>query len=91
MTAAGGPFELSVRVTAGSRKGPLVKEATGHPDVDLLVFVPDRAVDGRANTAVCRALAGHFGVRAGDVRIVRGASSRLKRVRIDAEPPSPRG
>ena len=78
------PRELSVRVTPGSRKGPLVEASDAYPGVELLVFVRERAVDGAENAAVARALAGHFGVPASHVRIVRGASSRVKRVRIGA-------
>ena len=39
--------------------------------------------DGRANDATCALLAQTFGVKAGAVSLVSGASSRTKRVRID--------
>lgn len=49
----------------------------------LVVAVSAPAVDGRANEAVCRALAAAFGVRPRAVTIVRGASSRTKIVEVD--------
>lgn len=71
-------MQYSVHVKPGSRKGPLVME-----DADgLTVFVRERAVDGAANDGVAKALATHFGVAPRDVRIVRGHTSRRKRVEI---------
>lgn len=72
-------MQLTVRVKPGSRKGPFVEE-----DADgLIVFVRERAAEGAANKGVERALAAHFGVAPSRVRIVRGHSSRTKRVEID--------
>jgi len=70
---------ITVRVKPGSRKGPLVEES---PD-GLVVFVRERAVDGAANAGVERTLAAHFSVSPRAVRIVRGHTSRVKRVEID--------
>ncbi|MEZ0339583.1 DUF167 domain-containing protein [Mycobacterium sp. pV006] len=70
---------ISVRVKPGSTKGPLVE--TG-PDGALTVYVRERAVDGKANEAVIRVLAAHFGVARRDVELIAGATSRLKRFRI---------
>ena len=39
-------------------------------------------VEGAANEELVEFLAGHFGVRKADVRIIRGASSRLKVVEL---------
>jgi uncharacterized protein YggU (UPF0235/DUF167 family) len=47
------------------------------------VYVRERAVDGAANAGVVAALAAHFGVSRSKVTILRGESSRIKRVRID--------
>jgi uncharacterized protein YggU (UPF0235/DUF167 family) len=52
----------------------------------LIVAVAARAVEGRANEAVRRALAEAFGVRARDVVIVSGERSRDKIVEVDADP-----
>lgn len=79
-------FEVTIRVKPGSRKGPLVEETTEDPAASVIVFVRERAVDGAANEGVVAALAGHFGVPRRRVRIVRGESSRVKRVRVEGEP-----
>lgn len=72
-------MQFTVRVKPGSRKGPLV-EASGD---DLTVFVREHAVDGAANEGVVRVLADHFGVPPRDVSILRGHTSRMKRVEVD--------
>lgn len=73
-------MQFTVRVKPGSRRGPLVEDG---PD-GLVVHVRERAVDGAANTGVVRALAEHFGVAPRDVEILRGHTSRVKRVEVDA-------
>jgi uncharacterized protein YggU (UPF0235/DUF167 family) len=75
--------ELTVRVKPGSRKGPLVEETEGDPVASVTVYVRERAVDGAANAGVVAALAAHFGVARSNVTIVRGDTSRIKRVRVD--------
>lgn len=73
-------MQITVHVKPGSRKGPLVE-----PDADgLTLFVRERAVDGAANDAVVRLLAVHFGVPRRAVTILRGHTSRIKRVEVDA-------
>ncbi|MFB9310180.1 hypothetical protein BJY17_000367 [Agromyces hippuratus] len=76
-------MEVSIRVKPGSRKGPLVEVLEGDPAAALVVFVRERAVDGAANDGVVAALAAHYGVPRSRVHILRGASSRVKRVRVD--------
>lgn len=76
-------MELVVRVKPGSRKGPLVEPSPDDPAAALTVFVRERAVDGAANAGVIQALAAHFEVPRRDVVIVRGETSRIKRVRIE--------
>ncbi|MFN8104361.1 MAG: DUF167 domain-containing protein [Acidimicrobiia bacterium] len=49
----------------------------------LKVRVAVPAVDGRANTALERYLASRLGVRPRDVRVVSGARSRTKTVRVE--------
>lgn len=71
---------VTVRVKPGSRKGPLVDVSA---DGELTVWVRERAVDGAANEGVVAAVAGHFGVRKRDVRIVSGHTSRVKRVDVE--------
>jgi len=52
------------------------------------VAVTERAVEGRANEAILRALAEHFGVPRAQVRILSGALSREKVVEISGKQPA---
>ena len=67
--------KVSVRVKPGSKKGPFVQTAL---DGSLLVHVREPAVEGKANQAVIRLLAKHFGVSKRDVRLVSGHKSKVK-------------
>lgn len=49
----------------------------------LVVYVRERAVDGAANEGVVRAVADHLGVAPRRVTIVRGHTSRRKRLEVD--------
>ncbi|NDJ88891.1 DUF167 domain-containing protein [Mycolicibacter kumamotonensis] len=69
-----------VKVKPGSRKGPLVE---ADDDGQLTVYVREQAVDGKANAAVIRVLAEHFGVPRSRVELASGAGARIKRFRID--------
>jgi uncharacterized protein YggU (UPF0235/DUF167 family) len=51
----------------------------------LVVSVSQRAVEGRATEAALSALASAFGVRRGDVTLVRGRASRDKLVEIEGD------
>ncbi|MBB3156547.1 hypothetical protein FHS07_000231 [Microbacterium proteolyticum] len=73
-------MQLTVHVKPGSRRGPLVEDTAG----GLVVHVRERAVDGAANSGVVSVLAAHFGVPPRDVAILRGHTSRVKRVEVDA-------
>lgn len=53
------------------------------PDGSLLVSVKAPPVEGKANDAVVRAVAAHFGVPRSSVEIARGASGRLKVLDIE--------
>lgn len=76
-----GPSDtVVVKVKPGSRKGPLVEI---DEDGQLTVYVREPAVDGKANAAVIRVLAEHFGVPRGRVELASGAGARVKRFRID--------
>lgn len=68
-----------VRVKPGSRKGPLVEVGD---DGELTIYVPERAVDGKANDAVVKLLAEHLGVPRSRVELVGGATARVKRFRV---------
>ena len=74
------PMQFVVRVRPGASR----TRGGGRFGGDaLVVAVSAPALDGRANEAVCRALAAAFGVRPRAVAIVGGATSRTKRVAID--------
>ena len=74
---------MRVRVRPGSSRGPLVESAPEGSGAELTVVVRERAVDGRANTAVERALAAHLGLPPSRVAIVRGHTARIKVVEVD--------
>lgn len=73
------PEQIAVTVKPNSRKGPLVEAGA---DGALTVFVREPATEGKANKAVALLLAKHFGVPKSTVRLVGGATSRVKRFRI---------
>lgn len=68
-----------VYVKSGSKKGPLVET---NDDGTLTIFVLERAVDGKANEAVIKLLAKHFGVAKSKIQIIRGHTGRTKTIRI---------
>ena len=72
-------MKITVRVKPGSKKGSLVQPAL---DGSLLIFVREAAVEGKANEAVIKLLAAHFGVPKSNVRLVSGHKSKIKRIEI---------
>ena len=74
------PQTVTVTVKPGSSKGPLVDVAE---DGALTIYVRERAIDGNATEAVTRLLADHLGVPKSHVELVSGATSRVKRFRIN--------
>jgi uncharacterized protein (TIGR00251 family) len=71
---------IVIRVKPGSRKGPLVEL---NSEGDLTIYVQERAVDGKANEAVIKLLAKHLGVARSRVELISGATSRVKRFRVN--------
>jgi len=74
------PEVVTVTVKPGSSKGPSVEVAD---DGSLTVFVRERAIEGKATQAVVKVLAEHFGVPRSRVELVSGATSRVKRFRLN--------
>ncbi|OBK78078.1 DUF167 domain-containing protein [Mycobacterium sp. 1164985.4] len=70
---------VAVRVKPGSAKGPLVEVDDAG---ELTVYVRERAVEGKATKAVAKLLAEHFGVAPSRVKLVSGATSRVKRFEV---------
>lgn len=74
---------MTVWVKPGSSRGPLVEPADpAERGAELVVYLRERAVDGKANAALVDVLAGHLGVPPSQVRIVAGHTARLKRIEI---------
>lgn len=70
---------IQVKVKPSARTSALTEQADG----SWLALVKAPPVDGKANEAVVRLVAEHFGVRRSQVSIKSGASGRMKRVQID--------
>ena len=79
-------FRFAVWVKPGARRDAVGGRRDGSAGAALLVAVAAPAVEGKANEAVRRAVAGAFGVRPRDVRIVSGERSRDKLVELDPAP-----
>jgi hypothetical protein len=71
---------ITAHVKPGSTKGPLVVD---EGETGYTVYLHERAIDGKANEALAKVLAKHFGVAKSRVTIVRGHTSRTKIVEID--------
>ena len=72
------PQKITVHVKPGSTRGPLVEENEDH----LIVYVKEKAIDGKANQGVIKALAEHFGIAPSRMVVVGGASARIKRIEV---------
>ncbi|NBU22402.1 MAG: DUF167 domain-containing protein [Actinobacteria bacterium] len=71
-------MKLRVRVKPGSKRGDLVQANSPYLDV----FLREHPVDGKANEALLKVLAVHFGVTEKQIWILSGFSSRIKLVEI---------
>lgn len=76
-------MRITIRVKPGSAR----PGAGGEHDGALIVRVSAWAVDGKAAEAALAAVASSFGIRRGAVRLVSGASSRIKVIDIGAKAP----
>jgi hypothetical protein len=70
---------FNVRVIPRARQNTITTDADG----TIRVHTTTAPTDGKANTAVVRALAAHFGVAPSCVHIIRGETSRHKVVSIE--------
>ena len=71
-------MKISVKVKARAKESKI--EKTG--DNRFEVWVKEPPIKGKANKAVCQAVAEYFGVPLAKVKIVSGASSRQKIIEI---------
>jgi uncharacterized protein YggU (UPF0235/DUF167 family) len=74
-------MRITVTVKPGSKKGPLVEEVNGN----YLVYVPERAVDGKANDALIKLLAEHLNVKPKNLTLEAGFASKIKRIRVEVQ------
>jgi uncharacterized protein YggU (UPF0235/DUF167 family) len=72
-----------IRVSLRAHPAARAEKVLLQPDGSLAVWVRAPARDGRANTAVLGALAGALGLRARQVRLLRGERGRDKLVELD--------
>jgi hypothetical protein len=77
-------MDLPVRVQPKSRRPAIGGRA---PDgLALRVAVAEAPEDGRANRAVCEAVARALGLPPSAVQVIRGATSRSKLLRLAGDP-----
>ena len=67
---------IDIRVRPNAKANKVGGEIAGR----LIVLVQAPAIDGKANEAVSKVLAEHFGVRARDIKIIRGENNRDKKI-----------
>jgi uncharacterized protein YggU (UPF0235/DUF167 family) len=72
-------MRISVKAKPGAKVAQ-IKEIGGH----LHIAVTERATEGRANRAIEKAIAKHFGVAPSCVRIISGLTSKTKVVEISS-------
>jgi len=70
----------NIRVIPNAKQNKIIKEADR-----LKICLTAPPVDGKANKALIKFLADHFGVKKSSVKIVRGQKSRDKVVEISLE------
>lgn len=78
-------IRFAVRVKPGARRESVGGRWPAPGGDALVVAVAAPAVEGQANEAVRRALAGAFGLRRQDVTIVTGERGRDKVVELDTD------
>jgi len=72
---------MPLRLTVDAKPGRKVASISVRDGV-LIVAVRERAIDGRANAAIERAIAAWLGISVRSVSIVRGATGRRKYVDV---------
>lgn len=67
-----------VKVKAGAKEERVEELGNGH----FAVWVKERPVNGRANKAATKALAGYFKIGISNIKIISGHKSRQKIIKI---------
>jgi len=83
LTAVANGIELPVIVLPRSSRNAVV----GFQDKSLKIKITKPPVDGQANAACCRLIAGLFNLPTSRVTVVRGRSSRRKTLRCEGLTP----
>jgi uncharacterized protein YggU (UPF0235/DUF167 family) len=73
--------KITVHGKPGSARGPLVEETDDH----YVVYVKEKAIDGKANQGVIKAMSEHLGIAPSRLIVVGGAAARIKRIEIRPE------
>ena len=82
----GGGVTLRVKVQPRARRPGLQGLAPGADGPRLRIAVAEAPEDGRANRALCAALAEALGLAPSALRVVQGAAAREKTVSIAGDP-----
>ena len=77
-----------LRLVVTAHPGARVERVAALSETELAVWVRARAVEGQANAAIERTLAGALGLRPRQVQIVNGMTSRRKIVDVDLPGPA---
>ncbi|MBI4309816.1 MAG: DUF167 domain-containing protein [Candidatus Omnitrophica bacterium] len=72
-------MKLNIKVIPGARQNAFKEEAGG-----IRVYLTTPPIEGRANQALVKFLAGHFGVNASRIEIIKGLKSRNKVVNVSS-------
>lgn len=72
-------MKISVKVKASSSR----EKVERIDDSNYAVWVKAKPADGKANEAVIKALAGHFGTAKSNINLLRGQASKHKIVEIN--------
>ena len=75
-------MKITVRVKPGSKKGPLVQPSL---DGELLVYVREPALEGKANKAVIELLAEYYDTPKSNIEIIHGHTARTKLMQINKD------
>jgi uncharacterized protein len=85
--ADGRGLRLAVRVTPRAGReavGGIVRDADGRPALAVRLAAPP--VEGAANAALVKVLAGALGLRRAEVTLLSGATGRLKMLHLAGDP-----
>ena len=75
-------MKIIVKAKPGAKIDSVVKSDSPEGEVVYIVSVKEKPVMGKANQAICRALAEHFGVPNHCVQILAGEHSKRKIIEI---------